>query len=681
VIALTAGALLDESLRLASLGYRVFPLRPGTKTPWQGSRGVHDATTDEAVIERWWTSVPKSNIGLACGDGMFVLDIDKAAIDDDPDRVGSYEIMLEGFPKSQTQSGGFHFFVRSPDGVDIANSAGKLGVGLDVRASGGYVVAPPSRGPQGGYQWLDRLSVEAGQLPACPEWLADLLKNIKNPTKQGSGLGGEATVEPIAATPQTIARAKAYLASVPPAIEGQGGHAALLWASRVLVRGFRLTDDAAYDLLAGDYNARCSPPWEGADLDSDFMHKIADARRLPFAKPVGWLLDPEQASGANIDAMVENLTSANRSEDSPQPIASLPTVDSDDPRTASLRSLDGVEPERVHWLWPGRIPLGKLSIIAGLPGLGKSVLTLDLAARMSTGADWPDGAKGMRRPAGVVLVSAEDDVADTIVPRLKAAGADLSRISALDGYRVKGDDVVRPVGFENTNIFAQAIARTPNCRLIIIDPVGSFVGGKADSYKDSDVRGLLAPLAKMAADMGVAVLLVAHLNKTSGGAAIHRVAGAGAWSAATRSAWLVSQSPDDQDARLLLPLKANLSRRPTGMNFTIVDHNDSPAIAWGSGVIAESADDILGRLNDGRHNRESPAQDDAVEFLEAELLDEPKGVTTKELKRRADDAGLPWGTIRRAQKLLKIKPERCGGTGSSGEWRWALPDPVYDAEA
>lgn len=332
-------ALLDEALRLASLGYRVFPLRPNSKSPWRNSHGCKDATTDKAKIESWWTGSPQANIGIACGDGLLALDVDPGAIKADPERVAQLELDWAGQPRSQTPRKGFHFYMQTPKGVVIRNWVGAIGKGIDIRTDGGYVVAPPSyvvdpaKEIDGDYEWIDRLECPVEELPACPDWLAKALKkasrmslkrrihlnkveievphdphlaaqelsrvfdadfitNLVNELDKrlnGSSVNDEVVepIEPVEASPETIERAKAYLAKTPPAVQGEGGHNALLWASSVLVRGFRLPDEVALDLLVNDYNPRCRPRWDGAELERDFRHKIADARRLPLDKPVG----------------------------------------------------------------------------------------------------------------------------------------------------------------------------------------------------------------------------------------------------------------------------------------------------------------------------------------------------------------------------------------------------------
>jgi hypothetical protein len=160
---------------------------------------------------------------------------------------------------------------------------------------------------------------------------------------------------------------------------------------------------------------------------------------------------------------------------------------------AEIVNLAEVTPERVAWLWPGRIAIGKLTALVGDPGLGKSTLALDLAARVSTGAPMPDDSPGVA--GGVVILSAEDGLADTIRPRLGAAGADLSRVVALTGAR-DSRGALRFPSLDDLPAIGEAIARL-DARLLVIDPLMALLPGRADSHRDQDVRSVLAPLAQL----------------------------------------------------------------------------------------------------------------------------------------------------------------------------------------
>ncbi|MDP6582331.1 MAG: AAA family ATPase, partial [Vicinamibacterales bacterium] len=217
--------------------------------------------------------------------------------------------------------------------------------------------------------------------------------------------------------------------------------------------------------------------------------------------------------------------------------------------------LSDVTPERVEWLWLGRIPSGKVTLIDGDPGLGKSALTTDLAARVSTGRPMPDGEPC--EAGGVVILTAEDALADTVRPRLDAAGANSTRIIAVPTVGT-GEDEHMPSVPGDLGAIEVAIQRV-DARLVIIDPLMAYLGGEVNSHRDQDVRRALAPIAQLAERTGVAVLIIRHLNKDQGGKAIYRGGGSIGISGAARSVLLVAEDPDDLDRRILVPVKANLT--------------------------------------------------------------------------------------------------------------------------
>jgi len=355
-----------------------------------------------------------------------------------------------------------------------------------------------------------------------------------------------------------------------------------------------------------------------------------------------------------------------------QPVAAGNTVNRqeeeyDGPKSpeAVLLRLSDVKPQPLRWLWPGRIPLGKLSMLIGDPGLGKSLVTLDVASRVSTGTPWPD-ATSVDNPSGaVVLLSAEDDPEDTIVPRLMAAGADLERIVALKAVRHQdpegGEDVFPFSLAGDMPILEKAVESIGGVRLIIVDPISAYLGGRTDSHKDADVRRVLAPLAELAAKHRLSVLAIAHLNKRPGVSVMYRAMGSMAFTAAARAVWAVTKDRDDDARRLILPVKCNLARDPTGMAYSIRDgRDDIGVVAWEADPVTISAEDALSDRG------EAPALDEAVEWLGDALANGPR--PSREMLQDARENGIAEKTLRRASKRLGIKPVKV-----AGGWRWELP--------
>ena len=271
--------------------------------------------------------------------------------------------------------------------------------------------------------------------------------------------------------------------------------------------------------------------------------------------------------------------------------------------------LSDVEPEAVRWLWPGRIALGKVTIVSGDPGLGKSFLTLDLARRVSLGLPWPDSAESAAPIGSTLLLSAEDGLADTIRPRLDAMNADVSRIYALETAR-RADGSLTPFSLKDDLPMLEEMLQTlADCRLIVIDPVTAYLG-ETDDHKNSQVRGLLAPLSDLAGRHGVAVVLVSHLNKSSGGKALYRSMGSLAFMAAARSGFVVVRDRDDPRSRLFLPVKNNLGAEAPGLSYTL----DSGLLSWREGSISLTADEAMAADSDGS-SREEPSKVDECRRL------------------------------------------------------------------
>jgi hypothetical protein len=343
------------------------------------------------------------------------------------------------------------------------------------------------------------------------------------------------------------------------------------------------------------------------------------------------------------------------------------------PGAPRLVRLSDVRPQAIEWLWPDRFALGKLSLIAGNPGLGKSFLTLDVAARISTGAAWPDDPDGVTRdPASVVLLSAEDAVEDTIAPRLVTAGADMRRIVALEAVETRGDDGEPPERhFDLTRdlaALAAAIESVEGCRLVVIDPLTAYLG-RTDAHANADVRGVLAPLAKLAERYRVAVIGVSHFNKAAGGAAIYRTMGSMAFVAAVRSAWGVVADPAERERRLLLPIKSNIAADPGGLAYGIATGSDGSArVAWEPGRVDISADVALG----GAGHAGPTELDDAKRWLTDLLAD--GGLPAREVEAAARDAGYTTATLRRAKAALQVDSRKAD---FGGGWIWVLP---VDAE-
>jgi archaellum biogenesis ATPase FlaH len=333
---------------------------------------------------------------------------------------------------------------------------------------------------------------------------------------------------------------------------------------------------------------------------------------------------------------------------------------------ATLRKFSTIEPEMLRWLWPGRIPIGKLTLFAGDPGLGKSLLTLDAAARLSRGTAWPDGAPC--ELGDTIILSAEDDGADTIRPRLDAAGADVSRVHLLESVRVvtaDGQGVESGFSLERDIPALEDALNQTGARLVSIDPISAYLGG-TDSHANAEVRGVLSPLAALAAKHGAAVIAVTHLRK-SAGAAIYRAMGSLAFAAAARAVWGIIADPDDKARRLFVPVKMNLAPDGSGLAYRIEAPSGIARVVWESGPVVVDVNAAMGGFETPEDHTARRA---AEEWLRECLSGGPTAAA--EVMRAATLAGFKRATLYRAADSVGVSKRKVGGRGAG--WLWELKD-------
>ena len=339
-------------------------------------------------------------------------------------------------------------------------------------------------------------------------------------------------------------------------------------------------------------------------------------------------------------------------------------VDEDSPPLGVL--VADVERESVAWLWPGRLALGKLTILDGDPGLGKSTLYCDLAARLTRGTDWPDGVP-VEEAAGVVIVTTEDGIGDTIRPRLEEAGADVQRVSVVQLIpEADGPGRVPVLPDDNELLFGEC--RRIGARLLVVDPLMAHLGSDTNSYRDQDVRRALAPLSEAAERYGVAVVVLRHLNKATGGSALYRGGGSIGIIGAARVGLMAGRDPADENLVVLACSKNNIAARPDSLAFRLVSSPNDPGTAvirW-EGTSPLSAEDLCRPAPS-----DSPARDEAQDWLEAELEGGPRPAA--DLYRAAEAAGITEATLKRAKRRLNVESKRVEGAAGDGYWVWELP--------
>ena len=339
-------------------------------------------------------------------------------------------------------------------------------------------------------------------------------------------------------------------------------------------------------------------------------------------------------------------------------------------RSLTLVNMDTVEPEEVKWFWPGRIPYGKLTIIGGNPGVGKSYLTLYLAAIKSLGGVFPDGA--LVAQGNVLLASVEDGLADTIRPRLGKLGANLTRIVYIeplvrgdldDGERSNQKDEVFNLD-DHLRQLENAILNN-HASLLVIDPVMAFMGGRTDTYKDSEIRRVLTPLTKMAEFTGCAIIAVTHPNKkTTESKSLFRMGGSLAFMAVARSGFVVGQDPDNEDRKVFAPTKHNLAAPAPSLAFGF---DSEGLLVWEDGECDVTADAAMGGSLDASQ----------ISLAKTFLLNTLKNgdVLHREIMKMAASEGISERTLFRAKKLLLIQSAQLDHKGKRGGGPsiWHLP--------
>jgi len=333
--------------------------------------------------------------------------------------------------------------------------------------------------------------------------------------------------------------------------------------------------------------------------------------------------------------------------------------------------LADVQPAKVEWLWEKRIPLGRITLLVGKPGQGKSFLACDFTARVTTGTPWPNGTPCPR--GSVLFMTLEDDPADTIRPRLDACFADVSKVHLLKGVNFReanGQRGERCITLGDLKVIEKELERLGDCKLLVIDPIGDFLGSQTDAHRDNEVRAVLSPLAELARKHRVAVLVIMHRRKSLGnGDADETALGSRGFTGIARSVWHVTRDPKDKHRRLFLPGKQNLSEEQPGLAFAI--GGEPPRVLWEKNPVEMTADDGLAQETlASRPGPKPDALEDAKAFLLEALANGP---------RLAKDVKCEWteahcGSVRTLDRAKQELGVECFRETPTGPWYWKCPD-------
>jgi Bifunctional DNA primase/polymerase, N-terminal/AAA domain len=602
-------ARMDWALDHAAKGWKVFPVTPNAKAPplvkWK-----EEATTDPVTIRMWWKEWPDANIGIACGreSGLIVLDLD------DDDASDAIEEKFGVLPRTlwcQTPNG-YHAYFR-PLG-EVGNTIGSFLEHVDTRGEGGYVLAPGSEIDGCTYEWY---TPDDLPLAAAPAWL-EKPPSIEVTTSSTSRLAVDLTVEKVLAD---------RVMAVRNAIDGS--------------RNKELNDAA---VVLGHY----------------IPHRIArervESELLDAARRAGLAEREARATiTSGIDAGIKQPRSpkgrSNGWESNAQTAHRLAVG------SLFIRRLEDVPEEKVNFLWGSRIPLGKLTLLAGYAKQGKSFLTLALAAHVTAGQPLPDcGGNELR--GEVLFCSYEDGTADTIKPRAGRLGADLTKFHVVEGVEIEGH--TRPFGPHDADQLAAHLRMNPNIKLVVIDPLGSFAGANANMNSENEIRAVLQTLTEAAKESGAAFLVVAHRKKGESGVdPLHGISGSQSISALARSVLFAGEA---QEEGLSAVVHAACNVGP--LSQTIAYKIDEGTLHWGKTIDADIANLLprRGRKADKRHEAEG--------WLRQLLEDAP--INAKEAKRLGEEQGYSESTLQRGLNAIggtsrPIDAQRSG-------YVWELPE-------
>jgi len=344
---------------------------------------------------------------------------------------------------------------------------------------------------------------------------------------------------------------------------------------------------------------------------------------------------------------------------------------------------DEITPEKIKWLWPERVPLGELTMLAGNPGAGKTHLGLFMATQVSKGRKWPDCDFAPQVGAALIL-TAEDSLKHTLVTKLLAGGAEMKNILFMTAAKIVkreeeggGEteiDIFSLKGF--SELLEMAVKgqaeKGPPVRLIMIDPVAAYMGGK-DENRNIEVRTFLAPLVKLATKYELAIVGISHLNKDMSKLAIFRMLGSVGFTAAARAVWLVVEDTEMEGRRLLLPAKINVAEKPDGLAYSLkrkkVETKDGPTIAsicaFEPTRVKKTADEVFADYLVPTQTKQESARKWLKEFLRSKPQPVQETIDAAKQKRIAER------TLKRAAQDLNV--ERYAViVGNKVLWMWRL---------
>jgi hypothetical protein len=541
----------------------------------------------------------EANIGIVTGfqSGLCVLDVDgedglrSLAKLDKQHSIPETLRAMTGRKDVHGNRQGLHLYFRLPRGRSLHNSAGRLGKGLDVRAEGGCIVAPPSLHFSGlSYEWcLPRV-----QVADAPAWLFD-----SRPAPTIAVLSPTSSI--------TEGQRNSVLMSIGGALRRRGASPASIEST-----------------LRRENRERCQPP-------------LAEQEVRLIAASVSRYNPGEQRQ------KIEGT------------------------RRPDLVRLSDVVAKPVAWLWEPYLPLEMITVLSGDPGVGKTFLSLAIAAALTRGEPVLGG--GGYAPANVLCLTLENSAAHVLRPRFDAQGGDASRFIVMRGTLSKEGDTEKQGGLSLADVdqLETAISET-QARLVVIDPLQSFLGATVDLHRSNETRPVLDGVIKLAERHNCALLILRHLSKGRGGRTLYRGLGSIDITGAARSEIFAAEDPYNTDHRVMAHAKSNLGKLGPSLSYTI---SEEGRLVWES-ISDLGAADLLAECSPEQQS----AVEEAAEFLEEALSSGAR--LSKQLKEQAKARGISFASLRRAQGRLRVT-KRPGGF--QGGWLLELPSLAQESQS
>jgi hypothetical protein len=664
---------LQIALQWAAAGAAVFPVeivatakgvekKPRIK--WRDN-----STTESEIIRKWWGMWPDSVTGIDLAKtGLVVLDGDRHGGPDGVEALSQlfkeHRLDASAIPMVVTQGHGRHAWFKQPTDVDPLGNRDKAvrDAGINVRGHGGFVVAPGSRLSNGGdYIRLPGTpstleSFKNGSIPILPPALVELLRAPKAPQQTNNILPPSGSREQSYAEAALRNQANALAAMPPESGRNNELNTAALKLGHQVAAG-RIDQAAVEQAL---YRASEANGLIRDTSPSAVRNTISSGLKAGMTEPSPPLRDRPRNGGARMATLAEN--------------------------TEELLSIcaANVKMKVITWLWQGRFAIGKLGLIVGLPDEGKGQTLCYIISQVTTGGAWPMN-EGFCPQGNVLIFSDEDDAADTLVPRLAAAGADLERVEII--RMVKSEKRERVFSLvDDLPLLEKKIEEIEEKRgpvkLLVIDPVSAYLGVKQiDSFRTSDVRAVLTPLIVLAARKRVAIIGVMHFNKKVDVTnALLRISDSLAFGAVARHVYGIIDDVEN-DRKLFVRAKNNVAARAAnntlayrfGLRDVGIDDEtnekiSAPYILWEPNYVDVTAVEAMQAVVD---NRSLSAKDEARKII-TDLL-AAKGVApSTEIEEAAEANGISARTLRRARGELGIIVEKDRRT-ADGKWYWEMP--------